>query len=87
MCFVEPIAPLYAIHYSNMFVYSLFAKLILLDAIYFRSCFYSIIRTLDRVPFKVPTLKSSVLQSKTKLKLVYNNWYTRLLCTLLQDLL
>ena len=34
MCFVEPVVRLYAIHYSNMYVYSLFAKIILLDTIY-----------------------------------------------------
>ena len=50
--FVEPIVRLFAICYSNMYVYLLFAKMILLtiDTIYslkfLRSCFYSIIRTL-----------------------------------------
>ena len=34
MCFVEPIVRLYAIHYLNTYVYSLFAELILLDTIY-----------------------------------------------------
>ena len=48
-CFVEPIVRLFAICYSNMYVYLLFAKIILLDTIYslrfLRSCFSSIIRT------------------------------------------
>ena len=34
MYFVEPIVRLLAIRYSKMYVYSLFAKIILLDSIY-----------------------------------------------------
>ena len=34
MCFVEPIVRLFAIRYSNIYVYFLFAKTILLDTIY-----------------------------------------------------
>ena len=34
MCFVEPIVCLFAICYLNMYVYSLFANIILLDTIY-----------------------------------------------------
>ena len=34
MCFVEPIVCLFAIRYLNMYVYSLFANIILLDTIY-----------------------------------------------------
>ena len=50
MYFVEPIVHLFAIRYLNMYVYSLFAKIILLDTIYslkfLRSFFCSIIRAL-----------------------------------------
>ena len=48
MCFAEPIVCLFTI--SNMYVYLLFAKVILLDNInslkFLQSCFYSIIRSL-----------------------------------------
>ena len=51
MYFVEPIAVcLFAICYSNVYVHLLFAKIILVDTIYWpkflQSCFYSIIHTL-----------------------------------------
>ena len=50
MYFVEPIVRLFAIRDLNMYVYSLFANIILLDTIYFlkflRSCFCSITRAL-----------------------------------------
>ena len=50
MYFVEPIVCLITICYLNMYVYSLFANIILLDTFYslkfLRSCFFSIIRTL-----------------------------------------
>ena len=51
MYFVEPIVRLFAIRDLNMYVYSLFANIILLDTIYslkfLRSCFCSIIRALS----------------------------------------
>ena len=34
MCFAELIVRLFTICYSNMYVYSLFTKIILLDAVY-----------------------------------------------------
>ena len=53
MYFAEPIVHLFAIHYLNTYVYSLFANIALLNNIYslkfLRSCFYSIIRTLKFV--------------------------------------
>ena len=47
---VKPVVRLFAICYLNMYVYSLFADIILFGTIYLlkfsRRCFYSIIRTL-----------------------------------------
>ena len=55
MYFVEPIVGLFAIRYLNMYMYSLFANIILLDTIYppkfLRSCFCRTIRTLSLTLF------------------------------------
>ena len=49
MYFVEPIICLFAIRYFNMYVYSLFGNIILLETIYLlkflRGCFWSIINS------------------------------------------
>ena len=39
MCFVEPVVRLYAVQYSSMYLYSLFAKITLLDTIYLLKVF------------------------------------------------